>query len=258
MPGKTLFVQAEQGLGDSIQFVRFVKLARARVGRVILECQKPLKRLFEQCGCADMVTAVGEQPPPFDAHVALASLPGIFHATPETIIGKPYLSVRPREVFFKNPGSQIKVGLVWAGNAGYGRDAERSIQFEQLLPILKIKNVAFFSFQTPLPARDEAGLKNHPEIANLENRLNDFLDTAALVAGMDLMISVDTAVAHLAGALGKPVWLLLPFASDWRWLLERSDTVWYQTMRLFRQRNKGDWHSTIWLVKNELEKLSAV
>ena len=127
--GKTLFTHAEQGLGDSIQFVRFVSSARARAGRVILECQKPLKRLFENCRCADVVIAVGEEPPPFDTHVALASLPGIFHVTPETIPGSSYLQPPPGDQFCLPPGSRLNVGLVWAGNSTYARDAERSLAF---------------------------------------------------------------------------------------------------------------------------------
>ena len=222
--GKTLFIRAEQGLGDSIQFVRFVPQARARAGRVILECQKPLKRLFEHCGCADAVVAAGEDPPPFDTHVALASLPGIVGARPDSVVGEPYLKAPPCDAFPAAPGDpRVKVGLVWAGNAGYQRDAERSMPLDMLSPLLGVGTAAFFSFQTVLPATDASCFRAHPEMVNLAGRLGDFLDTAALAGAMDLIISVDTAVAHLAGALGKAVWTLVPFTPDWRWLLERSD-----------------------------------
>ena len=255
IPDKTLLIHAEQGLGDSIQFVRFVPSARARAPRVILECQQPLKRLFEHGRFADSVIAVGENSPPFDVQVALGSLPGIFHATPESIAGRPYLPVPADDGFSPPPSSRLNVGLVWAGNATYERDAERSVPFEQLKPILQVEDVAFFSFQTVVPARDEACFRSSQKIAGLSGRLHDFYDTAALVAKMDLIISVDTAVAHLAGALGKPVWLLLPFAPDWRWLLDRADTPWYQNTRLFRQRQRGDWHPILLQVANELSRL---
>jgi tetratricopeptide (TPR) repeat protein len=255
IPDKTLLIHAEQGLGDSIQFVRFVPPARALAARVILECQQPLKRLFEHGGFADSVIAVGENPPPFDAHVTLGSLPGIFRATPETITGSPYLEAPAGDDFSPPSSSRLNVGLVWAGNATYERDAERSIPFEKLKPILQVDGVTFFSFQAVLLASDEGYFRTFPKLVNLADRLHDFYDTAALVSKMDLIISVDTAVAHMAGALGKPVWLLLPFAPDWRWLLDRADTPWYQNTRLFRQYQRGDWHPTVLQVADELSQL---
>ncbi len=253
LPGKTLFIHAEQGLGDSIQFVRFVAAARARVGRVILECQKPLKRWFEQCAVADEVIAVGETPSAFDAYVALASLPGILGVTPEVLADGHYLSAPPGELFPEIADPRLKVGLVWAGNATYGRDAERSISFAHFKSLLEVENVAFFSFQTTLPADDDGKSAN---LIHLADRLGDFYDTAAWVGKMDLIISVDTAVAHVAGALGQPVWTLLPFASDWRWLLGRSDTPWYRSMRLFRQEQRGDWRATLLQVRAKLARLA--
>jgi tetratricopeptide (TPR) repeat protein len=257
IPQKTLLIYAEQGLGDSIQFVRFVPPARARVARVILECQPPLKRLFEHGGFADSVIAVGENPPPFDTQVALGSLPGISRATPENTSGRAYLPVPAGAGFSPPPGARRHVGLVWAGNATYERDAERSLPFEQIKPILQVADVTFFSFQAVVPARDEDCFRTCPQVVDLAKHLHDFYDTAALAAQMDLIISVDTAVAHLAGAMGKPVWLLLPFAPDWRWLLERADTPWYQTTRLFRQRQSGDWRTTVLQVADELSQFMA-
>lgn len=254
LPGKTLFIHAEQGLGDSIQFVRFVSQARARVGRMVLECQAPLKRLFKHGNFADEVVAMGSEPPSFNAYVALASLPGIFGVTPENLADGQYLSAPPCDDFSDVDEGRLNVGIVWAGNAVYGRDAERSIPIAQFKELLQVGNVAFFSFQKTLPAGAELAAG---EMVSLADRMGDFYDTAALVGAMDLVISADTAMAHLAGALGKPVWTLLPFAADWRWLLERSDTPWYRSMRLFRQERRGDWAGVLGEVRAELSRLAA-
>jgi ADP-heptose:LPS heptosyltransferase len=150
----------------------------------------------------------------------------------------------------------LKVGLVWAGNPTHHNDAARSLRLEDLMPLLQTPGTSFFSLQQPVPARDEAHFQSVRESLNQREPFADFLETSAWVAEMDLIITVDTAIAHLAGALAKPVWTLLPFAADWRWFLERADTPWYPTMRLFRQKQRGDWRSVILQVAAALNDLS--
>ena len=151
------------------------------------------------------------------------------------------------------PGEPPRIGLVWAGNPHHHRDAHRSVPLAELAPILDSPGKTFFSLQLPVPAGDEAALKTFPGLVRLDGRISDFLDTAVIVAQLDLVIAVDTAVAHLAGAMAKPVWLLLPFASDWRWFRQFGDTTpWYPTARLFRQTQSGQWGPVIARVAQEL------
>jgi tetratricopeptide (TPR) repeat protein len=252
--GRTLFVHAEQGLGSAIQFVRYAALAAARGGRVVLECQPPLLRLFRyaltQDGgpVADVVTK-GEEPPPFDCQAPLMSLPHLLGTTLATIPGRvPYLGAAPEAVAGwherLSPLARPKIGLVWAGNPQHENDRNRSMPARSLAPLVARSRATFFSLQVPaMPA----SLAEFPSgsIRDLAPVLADFADTAVVIANLDLVISVDTAVAHLAGALGKPVWLLLPYVPEWRWLLDRDDSPWYPTMRLYRQRRAGDWEELI-------------
>jgi tetratricopeptide (TPR) repeat protein len=256
--GKTLFLHAEQGFGDAIQAARFVSVARERVARVILECRPELKSLFTWSGCADVVIAYGEPLPPFDCYTSLISLGGVLGVTLETVPRRtPYLKAPKSGLLPAAPAGRLKVGLVWAGNPGHHNDAARSLRLEDLTPVLQTPGVAFYSLQVPVPARDKACLESGAGMVEVGGRLKDFLDTASAVAEMDLIICVDTAVAHLAGALGKPVWTLLPFASDWRWFLDRTDTVWYPTMRLFRQSQRGEWQPVIQQVAEALRSLAS-
>ncbi|HVM59505.1 MAG TPA: tetratricopeptide repeat-containing glycosyltransferase family protein [Verrucomicrobiae bacterium] len=253
MDDQTLFIHAEQGFGDMIQFVRFAPLARARVARVILECQKPLQRLFQFCGCAHAVITPGETPPPFDRYIPLVSLARVLRITLDTIPNKtPYLVAPPIADLPSVAAGCYKVGLAWTGDPRHHHDATRSIPLEKLVPLLQAPGITFFSLQVPVPARDRRCLRSLPRVVDLSGRLTDFYDTAAVIGQLDLVISVDTAVAHLAGALGKPTWTLLPHCADWRWLRERSDTPWYPTMRLLRQPRSGDWESLIRLATEQL------
>jgi len=255
MPGKTLFVFAEQGLGDTLQFVRFLPLARERVGRLVFECQPPLQSLLQAAACADHLLATGETPPPFDAYVPLLHLPAIFQTTLEAIpAAVPYLITPARTALPAAPAGNLRVGLAWAGNPALRDDAIRSIPLDQLAPVLAVPRVSFFSLQWKIPARDEACFRASP-LVNLMEAVKDFADTAALVQHLDLVISADTAVAHLAGALGRPVWTLLPASPDWRWLLHRADTPWYPTMRLFRQAERNQWAQPVTRVAETLRKV---
>ncbi len=255
LPGKTLFVFAEQGIGDTIQFVRYLRRARERVGRVILECQPSLQSLLEQSRCADLVIAAGAELPAFEVYAPLLHLPAIFRTTLETVPAEiPYLTPGTIATLPFVPAGNLKAGLVWAGNPEFLDDAIRSIPLEQFRNLLEISGVNFFRLQRDVPARDEIFFRAAP-LVNAMETVKTFADTAAIIAQLDLVISVDTAVAHLAGALGKPVWTLLPRPADWRWMLHRSDTPWYPAMRLFRQAKTGDWRPVMAEVATELRCL---
>jgi Flp pilus assembly protein TadD len=253
---KSLFIHAEQGMGDAIQFVRYLRLVRPHAARIILETPVPLKSLFEQASCADLVVALGEAPPPFDFHIPLMSLPRLCQTDLETIPnGVPYLPAPACVDFPAVPSGHLKVGLTWAGNLSSEDLADRSIRLEELAPLFEIPGVIFFGLQAPMPPRDEPVARALPNLLNLGPHLSDFRRTAAVIGQMDLILSVDTAVAHLAGALGKPVWTLLMHSPDWRWFLDRADSPWYPTMRLFRQTERGQWAPPILRMAQELRRL---
>ena len=254
LAGRALFVHAEQGLGSAIQFVRYAGLAAAQGGRVLLECRRPLQRLFAQSVArpggpvADVLTT-GEILPPFDCHAPLMSLPHLLGTTLDTIPGEaPYLTAPPDDVavWRQRLGGVPRpmIGLVWAGNANHENDHNRSMSPGLLAPLVTNTPATFFSLQVPARCDLSAAFPN-ASVADLAPILGDFAETAAVIANLDLVISVDTAVAHLAGALARPVWLMLPYVPEWRWLLERDDSPWYPTMRLFRQRKAGDWEGIV-------------
>jgi tetratricopeptide (TPR) repeat protein len=243
---KTLFVRAEQGFGDALQFARYLPQVRERIGNVILECRPGLKKLFEESALADVVIGMDEIPPAFDCQVLMASLPAIFSSSPEDVPSRPYL--RAGKTRSGAGDGNLKVGIVWQGSTTHKNDAHRSIPLNELRPILDIEGITFYSLQTPLPGRDKttfAEYENSKKIINLEDRLMDYSETAALVEQMDLVLCVDTSVAHLAGGLGRETWTFIPHNPDWRWGLETSGTPWYPNMRLLRQSERGNWAATI-------------
>jgi hypothetical protein len=259
--GGTLLIHAEQGLGDTLQFCRYATLAAARGARVILEVQAPLVRLLRSLPGAGAVIARGEALPDFDVHAHMLSLPHIFGTTLETIsAATPYLTADPAdsETMRIRLGQKtgLRVGLVWAGNS-YASvpemaavDRRRSLAPEHLAPLLDIPEIDFISLQKGGKAPAAFGL------TDFMDEMRDFADTAALVENLDLVISVDTSVAHLAGALGKPVWLLNRFDAEWRWLDGRTDSPWYPGMRIFRQDKPGDWDGVIAAVAGALRGLA--
>lgn len=256
IPGQTLFVHAEQGFGDAIQYSRFIPRVRERVAKVILECRPQLKSLFTRFSGADMVIAFGESIPPFHYFTSIASLPGILGVTLATIPNEvPYLKVLSDGQLPPASDGRLKVGVVWAGDPAHHNNANRSLSLEQFAPVLEVPDIAFYSLQVPVPARDEALFRSLNLVHDLGGQFKSFLDTATAIAELDLVIAVDTSSAHLAGAMGKPVWTLIPFAPDWRWLLEREHTPWYPTMRLFRQKVKGQWAPVIARVVEELARV---
>jgi tetratricopeptide (TPR) repeat protein len=257
LDGRTIFVYAEQGLGDTIQFVRYLPLVQAQGGYVIFQCQQGLGLLLQGCaGIDELLEEEVENVPPdrFDVHVPLLSLPRLFHTTLETIPRQiPYITVDPTLIHHWQQRLDhiqgFRVGIVWAGNPAHPNDRNRSCPLNAFAPLAQVSGVTLCSLQKGAAAAQvaQAGLA----IENL-GPTRDFVETAAVIANLDLVISVDTAVAHLAGAMGRPVWLLLPFAPDWRWLLEREDTPWYPTMWLVRQPRPGDWAAVMQRVQETL------
>jgi len=257
--GRTILLHAEQGLGDTIQFIRYLPLVVRRGGRVRVECQPLLERLLQAMAGDITVVARGQPLPEFDVHCPLMSLPRVLATTLPTIPGQvPYLHASAQSAKWwrnrlANHGPAIKVGLIWAGNPQHKNDRNRSIKLATLAPLAQVSSVDFYSLQ-----KGAAAAQSPPPGMNLSDPsddLKDFIDTAGLIANLDLVIAVDTAVAHLAGAMGKPVWTLLPYAPDWRWLRDRTDSPWYPTMRLFRQSAIGDWAGVIQQVTAALASL---
>jgi tetratricopeptide (TPR) repeat protein len=256
--GQRVLLCAEQGLGDTIQFLRYAPMVKALGTHVTLQCAPELIQLAGSARGIDRVISAADaakSPQDFDCRLPLLSLPRLFGTTIDTIPANvPYLSPdRDLESLWrKSFGSKglgrahFKVGLAWAGNPLHRNDRNRSIQAEAFGDLIQTPGVRFFSLQKDgtLPGTESLG----PALSN-------FAETAAAAANLDLIVSVDTSVAHLAAALGRPTWLLLPFAPDWRWMLDRTDSPWYPAMRLFRQPHRKDWNRVLGEVKTELEKL---
>jgi len=260
--GKRLLVHHEQGFGDNIQFVRYLPMVKQLGGTVILEMEKPLYKLFKRInGVDEFVQASSDSTPPdvnFDIHIPTLDMPRLFGTTLENIPCKvPYLYAESAKTeYWRNrlDSESFKVGLVWAGDARHGNDHNRSCPLKHFAPLTKIEGVKLYGLQKEI-SRQLSELATDMEISCLSEEFEDFTDTAAAIENMDLVISVDTSVLHLAGAMGKPVWALIPFAPDWRWMLDRQDSPWYPTMRLFRQKERGDWDELFTTVAQQLRIL---
>ena len=248
--GRTILLHAEQGLGDGIHFSRYARLVHERGARVVLEAYPPLAALLAQLPYVAEVVPLGGTLPPFEYHAPLVSLPLIFGTRLATIPSQSPALEAPREHLAKWRGMlgeprALRVGLAWSGSTTLRNDHNRSIALARFDRIRGLDGVELFAVQKEIRDADRAALQGARPVRHFETQLADFRDTAALVAHMDLVISVDTSIAHLAAAMGKPVWLLLPFSPDWRWLLERDDSPWYPSARLFRQPRPGDWESVL-------------
>ena len=247
LPHGTILLYAEQGLGDTLQFVRYAALVKQRVDKVLLECPGPLRNLLAGCPGVDAVVDATAPLPPFDVQAPLLSLPRLLGTTVAKIPAEiPYLladtALRSRWRRDLDPNSVCKVGISWQGNPQYPGDRFRSIKLTQFQPLAGVPGVQLVSLQKGPGIEQLENLNGEFTVTDLGSRLSaDFRDSAALVAELDLVIAVDTAVAHLAGGLGVPVWVLLPFNADWRWLRGREDSPWYPSARLFRQERWGDW-----------------
>jgi len=255
MHGRTLLLFAEQGLGDVIQFARFANQVRPLVGRLVLRCQKSLCRLMARLPVFDAVFSDADPVPSSDAFIPMMSLMRVLGTTLETVPADiPYLAIdseRARHYAARLAGDGLKAGIVWAGNPNHAGDRHRSIQLSVLSPLLDVPGVRFFSLQVGPRAGE---LHQRPfvrRVVDLAPGLVDFAETAAAVSALDLVISVDTAVAHIAGALGLPTWIMLPVNADWRWLRERRDSPWYPSMRLYRQEN-FTWDPVIAALRRDL------
>jgi tetratricopeptide (TPR) repeat protein len=256
--GKTVLIYGEQGMGDTLQFIRYLPLVAERAAHVIATVPPALKPLL--CGQFPKVEILSPDDPlpPFDVQCALLSLPRVFQTELQTIPGlKPYV-LAPAEALSRweaklGPKSTKRVGLVWAGNPSHANDRLRSIPLKRFAPLLEC-DVELFSLQKDLRSGDKPWLEKKG-VKNFGGEIRDFTDTAALVGLMDVVISVDTSVAHLAGAMGKPTWILLPNIDvDWRWMLDREDSPWYPSARLFRQTAPDDWDSVISRIVSALPK----
>ncbi|MCG2630152.1 tetratricopeptide repeat protein [Bradyrhizobium sp. WYCCWR 13023] len=257
LEGKTILLHSDEGLGDAIQFARYVPMVAASGARVILEVEPPIQQLLG--GIEGVAECVGRSSTPaFDLHCPLGTLPLAFGTRFDTIpLAQGYIPAPPaaRVKAWQDrlgPHDRFRVGLVWTGNPDHKNDHNRSMALRTLAPLLDC-DVQFVSLQKGVRDQDRAFLAERRDIVDLTEQLTDFSETAALISCLDLVISVDTSVAHLAGALRAPVWTLVPFNPDWRWLLERDDSPWYQSMRLFRQTQRGDWTGVVENVRDELE-----
>jgi tetratricopeptide (TPR) repeat protein len=252
---KRILLYAEQGIGDTLQFLRYLPMVKARGASIVLEVQKPLVPLLERQSMridAMYIVARGEGLPPFDVYCPLMSLPAIFGTTlaniPQAAGYFPALGHSSRE-----EKTGLRVGLVWAGSPTHKRDRARSIALAKLKPLFDVPGVQWFSLQKGAAAEQLVEFPERVAIHDLAAGFKDYADTATAIAGLDLVITVDTSVAHLAGTMGKPVWILLHEQPDWRWLLKRRDSPWYTSARLFRQASGGDWSSVIAAVVRELQ-----
>ena len=258
--GRRILLHPEGGFGDTLLFIRYVPMVAERGGKVILGVPRELIRLLQELpGVHEMVPSKAPVPD-FDVHCPLASLPRLFDTTLSNIpAGIPYVRAQPERIEHwrrRVPADgRLKIGLAWAGRPDYANDRNRSMSLRQLAPLGQVPRTWFCSLQKGAASQQARTPPGELSLVDWTDELDDFADTAALVANLDLVIAVDTSVVHLAGAMGKPVWVLLPFVPDWRWMLHREDSPWYPTVRLFRQQREGDWDAAINRVAEALRNL---
>lgn len=258
--GKRILLWSEQGLGDTIQFCRYAALVAALGVQVVLEVDPALKAITQTMGDFKVI-GIGEEFLPVDYQTPLMSLPLIFKTDLTNIPASPcYFRAdhKKKEIWRERQNfanGKLKIGLVCSGNPGNTNDHRRSMPLQEFAPILQLDGANFFLVQKEIREADQAFLQKTDKLQLATNNVTDFDDSAAIIANLDLVISVDTSVAHLSGALGAPVWILVPWAPDWRWLLDRDDSPWYPSARLFRQDEAGDWAGVIQRVANSLRAL---
>lgn len=260
LAGKTLLLHPEQGLGDVVQFARFVPRLIAQGARVIVETPPALATLLGSLAGNPTIIRTGDAPPPFDLHAPLMSLAHKLAITLDTIPAEiPYLNPdETKRAAWRERLATLKgkrVGICWSGHRIHRNDHARSTSFATFAPVLEADDISFVSLQREVREADEPQLRATPNVTDWMSEVADFADTAALIAELDLVITVDTSVAHVAGAVGKPVWILITSAPDWRWLLNRDSSPWYPTARLFRQTKLGEWNGVIASVRSALQEL---
>jgi len=252
--GRTILLYCEQGLGDTLQFIRYAAVVKRRGATVVIVCQTALQKLLASASGIDRLVAAGDELPPFDYYAPLLSVPGILKTTQATIPGNvPYLSAAPelvdrwRERI--NVFTGFRIGIHWQGRSGQGTFRQRDIPLYCFRPLADLPGVRLFSLQKGADTRDLDGGGGTRQLIDFGDAVGTtsggFMDTAAIMKNLDLVISSDTSIPHLAGALGVPVWVALPYVPNWRWLLDRTDCPWYPTMRLFRQKTPGDWAGVV-------------
>lgn len=260
LEGRTILLYAEQGLGDTLQFVRYVPLVAERGASVLLEVQPGLKSLLSGFPGVTAIFGKGDSLPEFDVHCPLLSLPRAFETELDSIPASvPYVAAAAERITawrkrLDSTPNRLNVGLAWSGNPHHRNDHARSTSYAVIRPIVEEVPAAFYCLQKEVRQSDRDALAATPHVHELAADLDD---TAAIISLLDVVITVDTAFAHFAGALGRPVWILLPFSADWRWLRHRSDTPWYPTARLFRQPSSGDWAPVIDEVRRALRDLAS-
>jgi len=253
IPTGRLLLVGDQGYGDTIQFARYIKMASERVQDVILGCSQEMGPLLANIPGVAQYCHRWNDVPGHAVHCRLSSLPYIFGTTPDTIpSGVPYLKAAPEKVAAWRerldatlPPGLKRIGLAWTGRPTHPNDRRRSVRLSRLLPLTQAGPAAFVSLQKPMPEADKETIPSFHGMADFSEQLTDFGETAALMENLDMVITVDTSMGHLAGALAKKVWIMIPKAADWRWQLERSDTPWYPTARLFRQDKPGEWDKVL-------------
>lgn len=258
LAARCIFIHSEQGIGDLIQFSRYTKvLKRLGAGRIILECPTDIADLMRTVAGVDEVVSAGDPIPVFDVHCYLMSLPWHCGTTLANIPAEARYLEAPRSTAVQALGphtGERRVGLAWAGNPIHQRDKIRSIPLARLAPLLNAPNTRYFSLQKGASTADLSSVPEARDVVNLDRALRSFSDTAAIIEELDLVITVDTSVAHLAAALGKPTWLLLPKVPDWRWMIGRDDSPWYPSMRLIRQTVRRDWDGVVARVRSMLDE----
>ena len=259
LQNKTLLVEAEQGFGDIIQFCRYIPMLENIGAKVILETPKALASIIKTIPSNFLILEKGQSLAHFDYHIPIMSLPHAFNTTAHNIpVSIPYLfsDKIKREYWNKKLSKKTKprIGLVWSGSASHKNDKNRSLPLKDLEPVLQLP-FEFHSLQKEARENDQKTLFEFNQVHQHQNELNDFSDTAALIDEMDLIISVDTSVAHLAGALGKNVWIILPFHPDYRWMLDRNDSPWYPTCTLFRKSKIDDWSDVVLEITSRLQNI---
>jgi Tfp pilus assembly protein PilF len=246
LDGHTIVIVAEQGLGDTIQYIRYASIVARRGGRVVVTCARVLSKILATCPGVDQIVVEGDTLPDYSCNAPVMNLPAILGTTLQTIPAEiPYLAADPAYVARWRDELQgikeFKIGVVWQGNPLHTKDRDRSFRLAHLQPVADLRGVRLYSLQKNFGLEQIEAVSDLFPVIDLGQHLHDFVDTAALMQNLDLVISADSSPAHLAGALGVRVWMPVPYISDWRWMTDREDTPWYPTMRLFRQRRFGDW-----------------
>jgi Flp pilus assembly protein TadD len=262
IPNGRLLLVGDQGYGDTIQFARYIGQAAERVQEIVLGCSEEMAPLLRDIPGVTQFCHRWTDVPGHAAHCRLSSLPYLFHTMPDTIPAPiPYLKADPariaawRERFAAQlPDGVRRIGLAWTGRPTHPNDKRRSVPLSEMLPLADLGPAAFVSLQKPMPARDAEHVAKFAHMTDLSNDLTNFGETAAVIENLDLIVTVDTSMGHLSGALGKPVWIMIPKAADWRWMLDRSDSPWYPSARLFRQDKPGQWEPVLAALRLALQE----